>query len=643
MNKQYWASKPQDEIGQELMRKVEDYNEYLKSSGIMSELKESYDAFYGSSQLGSAGAQGELTTIEVNHYGSLMRSIHTMVTSNRPAWEPRAANTDVKSQSQCILAAGLLDYYSREKRMERFIDQGLLTALILKESWISTTWDANSGEVYSTDPDTQEPIMEGDIAYKLFRLNEVIRDVNRDDSQHTWLGVVEFVNKHDEAAKYPDYADKLTALDTDKASIEHTRLRPMWANQQDHKNDLIARYTFYFDKTPALPNGRMVVLFSDDCVVFDGALPYRRLPVRQVAVEEMIESAFGHAPGFDLLPLQKAINILFSTVVTNAATFGVQNVLVPKGSDLSVSQISTGLNVIEFDSKLGPPQPLNLLQTPREIYDAIQLFVDSQQTLSGVNSVARGNASPQLSGAAMALLQATALQFSSAAQKAYIRSVEDVGTDTIHLLADYAVTDRVAYIVGKHNRSMIKEFKGEDVGAISRVTVDTSNAMTKTIAGRTEIANQLLQSGLIKRPEQYFTVLQTGQLEPMFENETSELLLIRAENEALAEGQGAVVVMTDDHRLHILEHKSVLASPESRQDPNIVQQTLMHIQQHIDELKSADPALLQMLGQQSLAAPPMAPEGVPGAMQVPQSDPGANATMPEPSQSPTNPITGEQF
>ncbi|CAB4199917.1 hypothetical protein UFOVP1351_15 [uncultured Caudovirales phage] len=643
MSEQYWASKPQEEIGSELMRRVEDYTEFLKTSGRMDSLRRKYSAFYGRESIESTGAQGELKAINVNHYGSLVRSIHTMVTSQPPAWESRAANTDVKSQAQTILANGLLDYYAREKRMARYTDQALLTALLLDEAWVCTTWDATIGEPVAVDPETGEAVTEGDVTYKLFRMNEVIRDVNRDDGKHVWLMTVEWVNKYDEAAKYPDLAERILALDSEKRDLDASRLRPLWIGASKKKNDLVPRYTFYHDRTPAVPNGRLITFFASDLVVMDSPLPYRRVPLRSVTVEEMIETAFGHSPSTDLLSIQEAIDTLISTVVTNQSTFGVQNVMVPKGSDIGVSQLAGGLNLIEFDSKLGPPAPLNLVQTPGEIFQAITMLVEAQQTISGVNAVARGNASPQLSGAAMALLQATALQFSSAAQKSYNMIVEDIGTDTIHALADFSTSKRVAYIVGKHNRSYLKEFTQDDIGSISRVTVSAANALTKTVAGRTEIANQLLNSGLIKRPEQYMTVIQTGQLEPMFENETSELLLIRQENEDLAEGKAAQVVATDVHDMHIREHKSVLASPEARQDPNIVNATLQHIQEHIMALQSTDPLLLQLTGVQVMPPPPMPPAGPEGAPLPPAGQPGPQPAMPEPAQPPANPITGQEF
>ncbi len=639
--RQYWAALPPEEIGSELKHRIEEYGEYLEASGLMEELRRSYEKFYGQSVIRDTGRQGELKQIRVNEYASLIRSIHSMVTAQRPAWEPRATNTDVKSQAQTILASGLLDYYAREKRMERYLKQAALTALFLREGWVSVTWDANQGEPYATDPESGKPIMEGDAKYRVYRLNDVIRDVNKEDTDHDWLMTRDYVNKFDEAAKFPELAEKIVGLQTERATLEEFRIRPVWTDREE--SVLIPKYTFYHRPTDSMPNGRMIEMLGDDLIVFDGSLPYRRVPLYSMTAEDMLETAFGHSPAFDLLPIQEAIDTLCSTVLSNQAAFGVQNIMVPKGSDISVASVSGGMNLLEYDSKLGPPQPLNLTQTPKEIFEFITMLRDFDQTISGVNAVARGNASPQLSGAAMALLQSTALQFQAGVQQSYNQIVEDVGTGTIHLLADFATTKRVAYIVGKHNRSFLKEFNGEDISDISRVTVDSANALTKSIAGRTEIANQLLNAGMIQRPEQYLMVLQTGQLEPIYENETSELLLIRAENEGLSEGTPQRAVVTDNHALHIKEHKSVLASPESRLDPNIIDATTAHIQEHIMLLKTSDPALLQMLGQQSLMPPPApmppgpagAPEGVPAVT-------GEPAQAPQPSM-PTNPMTGEEF
>jgi hypothetical protein len=90
----------------------------------------------------------------------------------------------------------------------------------------------------------------------------------------------------------------------------------------------------------------------------------------------------------------------------------------------------------------------------------------------------------------------------------------------------------------------------------------------------------------------------------MLEAEQSELLLIKAENEKLQEGTVPPVMITDDHRLHILEHKAVLADPDVRNDPQLVQSVTNHMQQHVEVWRQADPIILQALQQQPLGPPP---------------------------------------
>jgi len=203
------------------------------------------------------------------------------------------------------------------------------------------------------------------------------------------------------------------------------------------------------------------------------------------------------------------------------------------------------------------------------------------------------------SGAALALVASQAVQFASSLQQSYYKMIELAGTATITILRDYAKTPRVAMIAGKYNRSLMKEFTGDDLTQVSRVVTEIVNPLARTAAGRRELAQDMIQAGLIKRSEEYLSVITTGNLEPLYENEEASLLLIRAENELLSNGKRPVAVITDDHRLHILEHRTVLDSPEARQNLSLVENTTQHLQEHLNLLKTADPALLSLLGQQA--------------------------------------------
>ncbi|WP_374028327.1 hypothetical protein ACES2J_08320 [Bdellovibrio bacteriovorus] len=649
MNKsRYWATAPANELVSYLKQKVDDFDNHLDETGLMAQLKQSYAAFYGDTSIQDAGSQGQLKAMKINHYASLIRNMNALVTSQKVSWQAVAANTDVESQSAAILATGLLDYYMKQERLDRTFKNAALQATFLREAWVSTTWDVSKGEIIAVDPDTNTPVNEGSLAYNLFLLPDVIRDFNRTDSQHDWLITRNLKNKYELMAQFPEYEDIIGGITSDAYSREKITIKPV--NHKEQDSDLIHFYTFYFRPSTVIPNGRMVQ-FVDGQVLTDGPLPYEGIPLVRIAAEDMTDSPFGHAPMLDILPLQQGIDTLGSILLSNNAAFGVQNIKIPKGSGISVTQINDGLNVMEYDKNVGGPEPLQLTASAPETYRFLDTLVSQAQQLSGINDAVRGQAPAGTSGAALALLSQQAIQFANGLQQSYISLAEDVGTMSVQILQEYANTKRVAQLVGKHNRPLLREWSKEDIQGVSRVTIEAGSAFSKSAAGRLQIADSLMQAGMIKRPEQYIAVLETGRLEPIYENESRELLLIRSENEKLADGQAVRALITDNHQSHILEHASVLSSPEARDNPNspMILNTLAHIQEHLGMAQNMPPALAMILKQQPLPPDPMmAPQGMDQQGPVPQAMDAANpvvgmaqeVNMPS---MPTNPATGEEF
>ena len=258
------------------------------------------------------------------------------------------------------------------------------------------------------------------------------------------------------AAKYSDLEDRILEDSADMLELARTTTINYLALED---SDNIPVYTLIHRPTPALPQGRYCQVLDNGTVLLDGPLPYKEAHIYRIAPDEEDGTIFGYSVSMDLLPMQEGLDVLYSTAMTNQATFGVQNVLVPKGSDLSVSQVAGGLNLMEFDNKAGEPKALNLTQTPAEIFNFMGMIEKLMETISGVNSVARGNPEASLkSGAALALVQSMAIQFSQNLQRAYAQLIEDTGTGTINILKDFAATPRVAAIAGKSNRPLMKEF-----------------------------------------------------------------------------------------------------------------------------------------------------------------------------------------
>lgn len=643
MESVYWAAKAREEIGAEILRKYDDYSHYLETSGMKIELSKSFKTYYGPTQIESIDQS--LKAIHVNHYASYIRNIHNMVTASRPAWEAQAVNTDLESQADTQLASGLLDYYFREKGIETKVTDAVMKALFLKEGWISLGWNPSGGEIIGENPESGDPIYSGDFKVESHTIMDVCRDINKKDMNLDWYIVRTYDNKYDLAAKYPELWDQIVALSPDdKATRFMNDPLTKENNFKKTNDDLIPVYELRHRKTPGMKNGRLTIALDKDVVLFDGPLPYKDCYLFPIIAGTQFETPFGHSYLMDLLPVQDALNATISAIVTNQAANAVNNFQVPKGAAPKVTTLKDGMNVWEYDPKAGKMETMDLLRTAPEVFNFANFLVQQGDLLSNVSQIGRGNAPTNMSGTAMALLQQQAVQSTSSIQASYTLMLENVGTALIQLLQTFAVAPQIAMIAGKSKRSMMKEFTRNDLKGIGRVFINRANPLTKTGAGRLEIANNLLQiPGMIKTPEQYLGVLTTGNLENLYQHDNSQRMLMVSENEKLMDGQEQIALMLDDHAMHVLEHSCVLNSPEARENPQIVQAVLGHIQQHLDIAKTMDPVTSAMLKQASFAQQAPMPQQAPqepgemppeGGEQLPVIDGAPQVAMPSPAEPP---------
>lgn len=625
METTYFAARDGKDTASVLMNKSKSFYNTLQSNSYLEKLARMWRAYYGAyqgygndHQINFTGEQGEFSQLNVNHFRNLAQHMHNMITSNRLVLQARAVNSDYKSLAQTYLADGILDYYMREKGLEGSLKKACEMAIVLGAGFIKMEWNATAGDIYDIDENDIE-IREGEIEFSNLSPFDVVFDGTKESWNHDWVLCRSFQNRYNLIAKYPELKDKIMAVD-DKNQANTFRLS-MLSNDE---TDDIPVYEFYHKKTEALPKGRYMLFVSSDAVLLDTAMPYRVLPVFRISAGDILGTPYGYSPMFDVFPIQEGINALYSSIMSNQNAFAVQHLWVPRGADVEYSALAEGMSIIEGNAK---PEPLNLTQTPAEVFKFLDMLIQAAETISGVNSVARGNPEASLkSGTALALVQSMALQFISGLQNSYIKLAEDTGSSLIQILKDYANTPKVVALVGKNNRTLLKEFTGENLSSINRVIVDVGNPLARTIAGRAQMAEQMLQMNLIKDPSQYFQVINTGRLDVLFEGDVSQQLLVRQENEWLSDGKNPIVSPFDIHAFHITEHRAVLDDPEIRNNPELVKATHDHIQLHLDMLANTDPRILQLTGQQPM------PPGIPPQQQEPPYPNDAsinNSSLPE--------------
>ena len=615
---------------EDLNRKINTYFEALDEVGLSHAIDKSYAFYHGRGQYGntvgisSGGGQGETSELFVNDYRSLLRHMLTLITSERPAFDVRAVNTDYKSEAQAIVGEDILNHYLRSKKLEATLKSAVEKALWSTEGFVALDWDIHSGEVFDTDPDTGDPIMKGDITYSTYHAKSCIRDPLANPHDPDWVILVDTINKYDLAKRYPEHEEKILSGDT-----KHSKTRS--SNLLDVESDMINVYKFYHKRNAVLPKGKYAIFFREE-ILEEGGLPFQEIPVHRVTAGEMDDVVFGYSPCIDILGLQEANNDMFSAILTNNRAFARQIIAVQRDAGVNHRQVSEALSVLELDVEdvRTAINPMNLTKSSPETYNFLDQISNRMERYTGINEVIRGEPSPNLrSGNSLALVAAQALKFNAPLQQSYNELLEDVGTGTLDFLKQFAKAPRFYTVVGHQNKSLLREFSSDSIENVDRVEVQRAAALTNTTAGRVEIADNLLQAGLISRGQQYITVLETGKLDPLIESERTSLLNIKSENEMLFNGEVPSALLSDNHALHIQEHVAVLNDPELRKVPEIVEATLQHLQEHGQMWASTPPWLLAATGQQPAPASQQPPlnqiqeQAQPGNIQPQALEPGA--------------------
>ena len=667
----YFAvDKPENTV-KALTDKAQDWFRGLSNTNYLDKIERSWRAFYGDyygdsgHDISFGGESGEIVNLAVNHYQNLANHIHVMVTGTRPAFQCRAVNSDTRSLTQAKLGNGLLDYYMREMRLEEILKDAVLYAIVLGSGFIKLEWNATKGEIHDwVEPDpssivgTDEdgnpldengnilesmPIYDGDIETSLLSPYDVFFDsTNPYFEKNNWVVCRSVINKYDLASKYPELRDEIIAIEsvTEEQKINKNGM----AYGQDNTSNIFVK-EFFHKKTEACPNGRYLLYINDEVILEESILPYRSIPLYRITPSKLMGTPYGYTGMFDLLPLQDMLNSMYSTAATNISAFGVQSVMVPREAGVEFEQVGSGMQFIKYNSTMGggKPEALQLTATSSEVYNMMNLIERNMETLSGVNSVARGNPEAALrSGNALALVQSQALQYVSGLRASYNRLLEDVGTGLLHLLQDFAAVPRVAAIAGLNNRTEMKQFKSDDIELINRVIVEEGNALLNSTAGRVQIADNLLQMGLIDNIDKYLLVLSTGDLNQLMDGKIDNLTLIKSENEAMLNGEDVQAIWSEKHSMHIKEHMELLNDTELKKDKHLVTLVLDHVQEHVNLLRTVDPAILAMVGEQPMSpAPNPANVGQQGQSTMGGGQPVAQGAGSGVVSQPTNPLPSD--
>lgn len=666
----YWAAAERERLADTIRAKALAFRKRLEDDGRIELWRRAERTYYGQDPEGGmansaavtfGGDEGEKVMLRHNHYRSIVQGLLAIAAPDRPAFEARARSTDNEAMGQARLATALIDAYFRDKGLETTQRDVARMGVVLAEGFTVLRWATWKGAVltqkqrpvyddngqptvemveqerpandFTTEIATElveqpvtEPwdVHEGDAEAQAFHPIEVVRDLDAPNRDLTWCLLPYRENVWELAARYPERRKEIVAL---RGSQRWPRTA--WGQQWDTPRpdeDAITVWYLYHLPSDALPKGRHAIV-AGDVVVYDDAMPLGEIPVYACIPEMEMGTASGYSAQTDLLAPQQALDAMYDVIHSSHSAFGTQNIIAPDGTKVSPEDVGRGMRLWEYTPNPdvpnnGKPEALQLLAISPDSYKLTEIEQQQMETLSGLNSTARGQPMPQLkSGTALALVQSLAVSFNSALQGEIVRHNERVATGLLKMLQLFAKNERTTAIAGKTKRAAVEKWSADAIKEVTRITVDIASPLMQSTAGRLQAAQDLLAQGLITTPAQYFEVLASGALEPMYESPLSRVTYIRDENEMMMDGTVPQVSLFDDHGAHVAEHLGCLDSDEVRTTPALFKIVNDHVMMHLQAWSTMDPALALLTKQSIMPLPPAMPMAPPGPGGAPSGPP----------------------
>ncbi len=567
-----------------------------------------YDSYNNKESFTIVGQYGELLYLSFNDFRNLLQHVLQMTTDKPPNMQAKAINGDSASLIAAQTFDGVFSYYMntyQHGRLARETRRAVEECLVSDIGYCLVEWDPFAGEKIGVNPDTGAAIHAGDLYIKARGCYDVFCDPGvEDEDEVTWRGVRDQINKYELARRFPQFEQQIMNC----RPGGNTNLEWRRGFSRPTNSDVIEFWKVFVLPSPLVPEGRRAILLDSDTVLLDEPNPYGEIPIFPVRAMEGLRTVFGYSPANTIAPVQMAQDVITSAIISNYAMFGTQNVAVKSDDDFGIESIAGGMNVLKYNT--AKPEALMLASQADGIGDFLQLLFRRGETLSGINSVVRGDPESSLkSGKALGIVQAQAVQFQSQLAASYVQFLQNIGNFMLKLFRKYANSERVVQIIGKDQVAQSKKWSADTFGPIDRVTAELVDPAMRTLGFRTDLAMFMAQNQLTQTPQEFLTVLETGTLKPMLRSPMSELNNIHSENESMQSGKPVKAMITDAHDLHITEHKILVDSPGTRENGQVVQAALAHILEHMElKVAWAQKQLLDQLAVQSVVPQPVQPE-----------------------------------
>lgn len=615
-NNTYWAAKAAQQVCSTMQAKESDYFATVNRRGLARLWRLAYAQAFGmnpeakfdmqTQSLAFVGPEAAFVRFRIGEVRSYVQQMNAMAQNNRPAFQCLALNSDVASVGQVEMSQSIVDYLYRQNVGEQREREALEADGWFGAGYAWLRWDPDGGDMVDVPMPVPGKFMQDGTpaitkvkqrsgAPKITTLFpwEIVQEAYSKDP--LWRMVRERANKWEVAANFPEMADRIVNINNVKeqpAAAEMYFYDISGANE----DDVIVRH-FYHRRCTALPEGRYVGMV-DDIVLWDRPCPHPSgMPILELCSGKFFGTQFGYTGTWDLMAIQQMLDEMCSKVATNICTFGIPTIFAEEGISIDVDAIAQGKTIFTYKPGQKPPEQMKIDGLPQSATFFFEYLQQRFMSVSGLNSVTRGQPDKNIdSGTMAALFHSIALEYQSSRQAALDTFREELANLMLDMVRMYSTSPFLIEVSGKKQAPYLKEFTTDAIDGVRKVRVVTANPLLRSQAGRLEL---FLQTKDLP-PEQRGAAIElitTGDASGFTDDSRTSDMRIRWENERLSAGIPCSVSATDNPFTHVKKHTQQLEALMSMDTPDQMglEQLFVHIKEHLNVYSIMDPLLAVML------------------------------------------------
>lgn len=517
----------------------------------------------------------------VNHLYDITETIVARTTRNVPAPDVQPANSnEIHDRNAAKGVKQLLDYLARINEIKTKDIQIQRLALIGGESYVSTLWDKDKGDIHPLwaeakqlgfvdefgEPirdadgnrlDPKKPLRVGEVDVKVLEPWRVLIDERESFDCSNYSFIIDVADVEELKSDYPKKKNVIKPMegqrifDTHRMSFRHLRNESF-------------KITFHHKKTKYLPEG-LEVIFTLETILEMGDMPYDH---GGLAIDRLTDiDVPSKLHGMSFYELTKHIqwrhNQLSSDIITNQRLCAKPKWIVPKGRT-NLQSLGNDITIVQFSGNV-PPRLETFNPTPQEIFIFRDKLKEELEQISTVTGTARRNPpSGARASVSMRFLSELEAERTSVATFKHNELIRAVYEKMMSVAGTFYEADdgRTMRVLGNDEEFYIRDIQVSNLNKSYDVIINTISAQAESRSSReARIFDIIDLKPDLMTDEQLIDVLELGSSDKMTSIVTESLRSAENENEKIFNGDPVQEpARYEEHIIHWRVHVQKLQS-----------------------------------------------------------------------------------